>query len=127
MSVCPSENGKGRIDGLHLLAHLCWNGGGVEMPAQKYGQAFSAGLIEVQVDFRNARLRERFRPCVGDDTDNGNPGSARAVSLEALAQGVLVRPKRPGEGLIDHPRLAEPASLSEPLNKRPRSSGIPSK
>jgi len=53
-----AENGKLRVDGLHLLAQLYGRRGGVQLPKHKYRQVLSPSLIRAQIDLRNGPFRQ---------------------------------------------------------------------
>jgi hypothetical protein len=67
------EDGKVRIDGLDLCAHLGGDGGGIDLSAQKESQIFCPALVDVEVDLRDAGVRERFCARIGDYADDGGP------------------------------------------------------
>ena len=48
------EDGKLRIDGLDLRAHLRGDGGGIDLSAQKEGQILGGALVDIEIDLRNA-------------------------------------------------------------------------
>ncbi len=112
------EDRKFRIDGLDLLAHLCGNGGGIELSAKKDGQVFGGVLIHAAVDLRNRRIRQRFRAGIRNHADDRGPGwLGRAQRLariqaqkDAFAQRVLALPifawpVHASRGLVDDRNL----------------------
>ena len=75
------------------------------MSTQENGQTVRDGLIQVQIDLRDVRFRQRSCPRIRDDADNSNPGRLCSSRLEASAQGVFARPVRARERFIDHRHL----------------------
>ena len=80
------EDGQLRIDRLDLRAHLRGDGGGIDLSAQKERQIFyEALLVDVEVNLRNAGIRERFRTRIGDDADDGGPVWLVGAQTDTLA------------------------------------------
>ena len=90
-------------------AHLRGDGGGIDLSTHVERKKLGGALVDVEVDLRNAGVRERFCACIGNDADDGDPvrpltaQTAQTASLadRILALSIFAWPVHAGRGLVD--------------------------
>src|SRR5277367_1537786 len=73
--ICSAPPLRARDYTTLILLSLARAGGpgGIDLSAQKESQIFCPALVDVEVDLRNASVREPFCARIGDYADDGGP------------------------------------------------------